>query len=156
MSAGSGAAGAGSDLVAVLRYYVDKMLREVPGMKVLLLDSETTTVVSTVFSQSEILEQEVYLVEKLEADKGDQLLHLKVRSRSLQQVPAAGGGGGWWRVAQAAAVVAVLKCALSRDALRDRTRSVQKPTMAVLALHPLTAGGLFPAPHARQHSTHPA
>lgn len=81
----SGASGAGTsgaqaaDLVAVLRFYVDRMLREVPGMKVLLLDSETTRVVSTVFSQSEILEQEVYLVERLEADKGDQLFHLKVR-----------------------------------------------------------------------------
>ena len=51
-----------ADLVAVLRFYVDKMLREVPGMKVLLLDQDTTRVVSTVFSQSEILEQEVYLV----------------------------------------------------------------------------------------------
>lgn len=72
-------AGTGSaDLVDVLRYYVDKMLRDVPGMKVLLLDAETTRVLSTVFSQSEILEQEVYLVERLDADKGDQLLHLKV------------------------------------------------------------------------------
>jgi vacuolar protein sorting-associated protein 45 len=68
-----------ADLVEVVRNYVDKMLKEVPGMKVLLLDAETTRVVSTVFSQSEILEQEVYLVERLDADKGDQLFHLKAR-----------------------------------------------------------------------------
>ncbi|KAL4433463.1 hypothetical protein ABPG77_010316 [Micractinium sp. CCAP 211/92] len=77
MSGAGGQGAQGTDLVAVLRSYVDRMLREVPGMKVLLLDSETTRVVSTVFSQSEILEQEVYLVERLEADKGDQLFHLK-------------------------------------------------------------------------------
>jgi len=65
------------DLSAVVRFYIDKMLREVPGMKVLLLDADTTRSVSTVYSQSEILEQEVYLVERLDADKGEQLFHLK-------------------------------------------------------------------------------
>jgi vacuolar protein sorting-associated protein 45 len=77
MAPTGGSNNSAADLVEVVRYYVDKMLREVPGMKVLLLDAETTRVVSTVFSQSEILEQEVYLVERLDADKGDQLLHLK-------------------------------------------------------------------------------
>ena len=66
------------DLSTVLRYYVDRMLKEVPGMKVLLLDADTTRIVSTVYSQSEILEQEVYLVERLDADRRDQLFHLKV------------------------------------------------------------------------------
>lgn len=47
------------DLTAVVRSYVERMLREVSGMKVLLLDAETTKIVSTVYSQSEILEQEV-------------------------------------------------------------------------------------------------
>ena len=68
------------DLSAVVRFYIDKMLREVPGMKVLLLDADTTRSVSTVYSQSEILEQEVYLVERLDADKGEQLFHLKARA----------------------------------------------------------------------------
>ena len=68
-----------ADLVQLLRGYVDRMLRESgPGMKALLLDAETTKIVSTVFSQSELLEQEVFLVERLDADKGDQLFHLKV------------------------------------------------------------------------------
>jgi len=55
--------------------------RQVGGMKCLLLDAETTRVVSTVLSQSEILEHEVYLVERLEAERGDQLLHLKAREQ---------------------------------------------------------------------------
>lgn len=67
------------DLSYVVRYYIEKMLKEVTGMKAMLLDSETTRIVSTVYSQSEILEQEVYLVEKLDSDPGEQLLHLKVR-----------------------------------------------------------------------------
>ena len=66
------------DLSTVVRYYVDKALKEVPGMKVLLLDAETTKIVSTVYSQSEILEQEVYLVERLDVERKEQLLHLKV------------------------------------------------------------------------------
>ena len=67
------------DLVAVLRYYVDKMLKYMAGMKVLVLDAETTEAVSTLFSQSEILEAEVFLVENTEAIPGQILLHLKVR-----------------------------------------------------------------------------
>ena len=67
------------DLSYVVRYYIEKMLKEVTGMTALLLDSETTRIVSTVYSQSEILEHEVYLVEKLDSDPGEQLLHLKVR-----------------------------------------------------------------------------
>ncbi len=70
------------DLSTVVRYYVDRMLKEVPGMKVLLLDADTTRIVSTVYSQSEILEQEVYLVERLDADRRDQLFHLKVRLKA--------------------------------------------------------------------------
>ena len=75
------------DLSYVVRYYIEKMLKEVTGMKAMLLDSETTRIVSTVYSQSEILEQEVYLVEKLDSDPGEQLLHLKVRTmiRQLHQ-----------------------------------------------------------------------
>lgn len=94
-----------ADLVALLRSYMERMLREAgPGMKALLLDAETTRVVSTVFSQSELLEQEVFLVERLEADRGDQLFHLKVRKqvaaegaarlrRSAAQLPGGSAGG---------------------------------------------------------------
>lgn len=74
-------------------------------MKVLLLDAETTRVVSTVYSQSEILEQEVYLVERVDADKGDQLFHLKVWRCWLGRC-APGGGGAVVHVAAAAAAAA--------------------------------------------------
>lgn len=45
-------------------------------MKVLLLDAVTTQVVAMVYSQSQILEKEVYLVERLDADH-EQMQHLK-------------------------------------------------------------------------------
>lgn len=45
-------------------------------MKVLLLDSVTTQVVAMVYSQSQVLEKEVYLVEKLDADH-EAMQHLK-------------------------------------------------------------------------------
>ncbi|KAK9816319.1 hypothetical protein WJX74_002302 [Apatococcus lobatus] len=41
------------------------------------LQPKTTKFVSTVYSQSEILEQEVYLVERLDVERKEQLLHLK-------------------------------------------------------------------------------
>lgn len=46
------------------------------GMKVLLLDSVTTQVVAMVYSQSQILEKEVYLVERVDADH-EAMQHLK-------------------------------------------------------------------------------
>ena len=71
---------AAMDLATTVRFYIDKMLKDVHGMKVLLLDPETTKVVSLVYSQSEILEQEVYLVEKLDTERSERLTHLKVCS----------------------------------------------------------------------------
>ena len=67
------------DLVTVVRFYIDKMLKQVKGMKVLLLDPDTTKIVSLVFSQTEILQQEVFLVERLDSERPEKLLHLKVR-----------------------------------------------------------------------------
>lgn len=46
------------------------------GMKVLLLDSVTTQVVAMVYSQSQILEKEVYLVERMDAEH-EPMQHLK-------------------------------------------------------------------------------
>eukprot|EP00850_Spirogloea_muscicola_P023855 SM000396S15199 [mRNA] locus=s396:44490:49414:+ [translate_table: standard] len=50
-------------LVAAVREYVSRMLAEVPGMKVLLVDDDTLGIVSLALSQSDILHKEVFLVE---------------------------------------------------------------------------------------------
>ena len=50
------------------------MLDRVPGMKVLLLDQETTGIMSMVYSQSQILEKEVFLVAMLVPDTRERSL----------------------------------------------------------------------------------
>ncbi|KAJ9600038.1 hypothetical protein L9F63_009655 [Diploptera punctata] len=59
--------------------YITKMAEESgPGMKVLLMDKQTTSIVSMVYGQSEILQKEVYLFERI--DSGGQretMKHLK-------------------------------------------------------------------------------
>ncbi|CAH2052705.1 unnamed protein product, partial [Iphiclides podalirius] len=59
--------------------YITKMTEESgPGMKVILMDKETTSIVSMVYSQSEILQKEVYLFERIDnPSKYDNLKHMK-------------------------------------------------------------------------------
>lgn len=61
------ATGGGRSLLATLQKHIDMMLQRVNGMKVLLLDQETTAIISLVYSQSQLLERDVFLVERLEA-----------------------------------------------------------------------------------------
>ena len=48
------------DVLTVMQNYILKLLEDAgPGMKVLLLDAATTQIVSCVYSQTEILKNEV-------------------------------------------------------------------------------------------------
>ncbi|ELR14005.1 vacuolar protein sortingassociated protein 45, putative [Acanthamoeba castellanii str. Neff] len=53
------------------------MVESVPGMKVLIMDKETTGIVSLVYSQSQILQKEVYLFERIDAEGRELMAHLK-------------------------------------------------------------------------------
>ena len=54
------------DVLGVMQSYILKLLEEAgPGMKVLLLDGETTPGVSLAFAQSALMRQEVFLFERL-------------------------------------------------------------------------------------------
>ena len=66
------------DCIDAIRHYIDIVVdnEKVPGMKVLLLDEETTNMISMVYSQSKILDKEVYLVERLDA-KHEPMMHLR-------------------------------------------------------------------------------
>uniref|UniRef100_A0A2R5LE34 Vacuolar protein sorting-associated protein 45 n=1 Tax=Ornithodoros turicata TaxID=34597 RepID=A0A2R5LE34_9ACAR len=65
-------------VVGAVRMYIDKMIEESgPGMKVLMMDKETTTIVSVVYTQSEVLLKEVYLFERIDLAGGDAMKHLK-------------------------------------------------------------------------------
>ena len=67
-----------TDIISAVQYYVDKIVADpsVQGMKALILDPLTTKIVSMVYSQTQILEKSVYLVELLGV-KHDRMLHLK-------------------------------------------------------------------------------
>ncbi|KAG7368025.1 Sec1 family protein [Nitzschia inconspicua] len=57
------------DGIHAIRTYIDRMVEgdgKCKGMKVLLLDASTTQIVSAVYSQTEILKNEVYLVARLD------------------------------------------------------------------------------------------
>ncbi|XP_065881305.1 vacuolar protein sorting-associated protein 45 homolog [Euphorbia lathyris] len=54
-------------LVSAVRDYVNRMLQDISGMKVLILDSQTVSIVSIVYSQSELLQKEVFLVELVDS-----------------------------------------------------------------------------------------
>lgn len=59
------------DGIHIIRQYVSRIVHgdgKCDGMKVLLLDNATTQIVSTVFSQTEILNEQVYLVSNIMQD----------------------------------------------------------------------------------------
>ncbi|KAF9682717.1 hypothetical protein SADUNF_Sadunf05G0137700 [Salix dunnii] len=66
-------------LVSAARDYVNRMLQDISGMKVLILDSQTVSIVSVVYSQSELLQKEVFLVEMVDSisKSKESMSHLK-------------------------------------------------------------------------------
>ncbi|XP_002123555.2 vacuolar protein sorting-associated protein 45 [Ciona intestinalis] len=67
------------DVVLAVKMYVSKMISDSgPGMKSLMMDKETTGVVSIVYAKSEILQKEVYLFETIGATSRDSMKHMKV------------------------------------------------------------------------------
>ncbi|KAL0016257.1 hypothetical protein SO802_003326 [Lithocarpus litseifolius] len=66
-------------LVSAVRDYINRMLQDISGMKVLILDSHTVSVVSVGNSQSELLQKEVFLVELVDSisKSKESMSHLK-------------------------------------------------------------------------------
>ncbi|CAH3109536.1 unnamed protein product [Porites lobata] len=66
------------NVILAVKQYVTKMIEDSgPGMKVLLMDKETTGVVSMVYTQSEVLQKEVYLFERIDTSGRETMKHLK-------------------------------------------------------------------------------
>ncbi|KAK3098847.1 hypothetical protein FSP39_023672 [Pinctada imbricata] len=66
------------NVIVAIKQYISKMIEESgPGMKVLLMDKETTSIVSMVYAQSEILQKEVYLFERIDSSGRETMKHLK-------------------------------------------------------------------------------
>ncbi|CAN6244201.1 unnamed protein product [Urochloa humidicola] len=66
-------------LIPLVRDYIDRMLHDIPGMKVLVLDPQTVSMVSVVYSQSDLLRKEVFLVETMDnaSSSRESMAHLK-------------------------------------------------------------------------------
>uniref|UniRef100_A0A673HK51 Vacuolar protein sorting-associated protein 45 n=1 Tax=Sinocyclocheilus rhinocerous TaxID=307959 RepID=A0A673HK51_9TELE len=66
------------NVTLAVKQYISKMIESSgPLMKVLLMDKETTSIVSVVYTQSEILQKEVYLFERIDSQNRDNMKHLK-------------------------------------------------------------------------------
>nr|CDS26705.1 vacuolar protein sorting associated protein 45 [Hymenolepis microstoma] len=63
------------DIYESLRVYFSKMFAIPPGIKVLIVDEETLSIVSVVMAFSEIMEKDIFLVERIKAAR-DSLNHL--------------------------------------------------------------------------------
>lgn len=64
-------------LVAVAHDYIERMLQDISGMKALILDSQTMSIVSVVYSQSDLLNKQVFLVELVDVKSKESMAHLK-------------------------------------------------------------------------------
>ncbi|KAL1916515.1 uncharacterized protein VTP21DRAFT_5706 [Calcarisporiella thermophila] len=65
------------DVLKAIQNYINKMLDDVSGMKVLLLDPQTTSIISMATTQSTLLQKECYLVDRLDNRNRDKMKHLK-------------------------------------------------------------------------------
>eukprot|EP00871_Galdieria_phlegrea_P001667 jgi/Galph1/2500/GphlegSOOS_G1162.1 len=65
------------DLVVATREYVKKVVEEYPGLKALLVDEETLSMLGLVYSQLEAYQKGIFLTERLETPRKDEMKHLK-------------------------------------------------------------------------------
>ncbi|XP_065320261.1 vacuolar protein sorting-associated protein 45-like isoform X3 [Gordionus sp. m RMFG-2023] len=66
------------NLFMAIKNYIERMIQEAgPGMKLLLMDAETTSIVSMIFAQSEIFQSEVYLFEDINSSIRETIKYVK-------------------------------------------------------------------------------
>lgn len=65
------------NVIQAIQFYINNMVSNIQGMKVFLLDKETTGFVSMVYTQSQILQKEVFLFEKIDQANREVMGHLK-------------------------------------------------------------------------------
>lgn len=68
---------AAMDVTKAVSAYIERIISTVTGMKVLLLDAETTPIISTSLTQSSLLAHEVYLTDRIDNATRDRMRHLK-------------------------------------------------------------------------------
>ncbi|KNZ52215.1 hypothetical protein VP01_3647g4 [Puccinia sorghi] len=65
------------DSLKSIQNYIDKILSQPLGIKVLLLDKETTTIISQATTQSHLLQHEIYLTDSITNQQRQPIHHLK-------------------------------------------------------------------------------
>ncbi|CAD6575298.1 MAG: vacuolar protein sorting-associated protein 45 [Cyphobasidiales sp. Tagirdzhanova-0007] len=65
------------DLMVATKAYISRMMEQTTGVKVLLLDSETTPIISMASTTSALLSHEVYLTDRLDNLARERMPHLK-------------------------------------------------------------------------------
>ncbi|BGP20303.1 hypothetical protein JCM10213_002068 [Rhodosporidiobolus nylandii] len=79
------------DCLKAIQQYVDKIIKETQGIKVLLLDAETTPILSLATTQSHLLQHEVYLTDRIDnpsrAVPSAALAHSSASSSSATSYP---------------------------------------------------------------------
>ena len=66
-----------ADLINIAKDYIENMLQETQGRKALLMDMETLYMVSLVYSKTQILQKEVFLMCTMDDLPAEQLTHLR-------------------------------------------------------------------------------
>lgn len=64
------------DVTKAVSAYIERIIGTISGMKVLLLDAETTPIISTSLTQSFLLAHEVYLTDRIDNFSRDRMRHL--------------------------------------------------------------------------------
>ena len=64
------------NLLPIAEDYFHNIFNEISGMKALLLDKETSGIISVVYTQSKLYKNDIYLIQKID-DATEKLTHLK-------------------------------------------------------------------------------
>jgi len=64
------------NLLPIAEDYFQNIFSDISGMKALLLDKETSGIISIVYTQSKLYKNDIYLIQKVE-DETEKLPHLK-------------------------------------------------------------------------------
>ncbi|CAH7671756.1 Sec1-like protein [Phakopsora pachyrhizi] len=65
------------DVLKAIQNYINKIISQTTGLKVLLLDQDTTPIISLAVTQSNLLENEIYLTDSISDSRRDQMPHLR-------------------------------------------------------------------------------
>ena len=63
-------------MLPIAEDYFQNIFGEISGMKALLLDKETSGIISVVYTQSKLYKNDIYLIQKVD-DSTEKLGHLK-------------------------------------------------------------------------------